>query len=126
MKLLVAAPTFGTRSIRECVEGELVWVPDPCPTSLRNPEGPCSCASTFTGLETDGLTTTAMVRDFPELSPDLFRLKFWAAHAVRLDCTCSLRTEMVDEHIQMARHLPAGTVVERRLSRLIPRSPASG
>ena len=75
MKLLVAAPIFGIRTIRECLDGELVWLPDPCPDSVRDPGGPCSCGQTFTGLDTDGLTTTAMVRDFPELTPDLFRLK---------------------------------------------------
>lgn len=126
MKVLVAAPDFSAPMVRECVNGEFVWFPDPCPDSRRNPDGPCSCAKTFTGLDSDGLSTTAMIADVPGLTPDLFRLRFWAAHGLRDRCTCSLRSEMVDELISYAKTFPVGTFVQRRLRRLIAvSSPAS-
>jgi len=127
MQVLVAAPHFSIRTSHGCIDGELVWFPDPCPDSKRDPDGPCSCAQTFTGLDSDGYTTTAVVREVPELTPDLFRLRFWLAHGLRPKCTCTLRPEMVDELISLAKAFPVGTVVRRRLRRLIRfSSPASG
>jgi len=46
MKTFVAtSETQGARAsdTMTCVEGELVWMVDPCPLSTRHPDGPCAC-----------------------------------------------------------------------------------
>ena len=72
MKVIVAtSATQGARpsDSTECVEGELVWLRDVCPASRRNPYGRCECARSFSGMSSNGYTTTALVRDFPGLTP---------------------------------------------------------
>lgn len=86
---------------------------DPCPESLRDPDGACSCGRTFSGLETDGLTTAAVVIERSELTPEQFRDGFWRAQGERLGCTCSVRERMPDELLSFASAWPAGTVLER-------------
>lgn len=115
MKYLVAAsPLIPPQTVSPCREGETVWLVDPCAESLRDPDGECSCARTFSGLETDGLTAHAVVLDDPDLTRDEFRRLFWDSHARRLGCTCSLRERMSDELLSLASSWPVGTILERR------------
>jgi hypothetical protein len=123
MKFLVAAsPLLEPQTGRPCREGEPVWLVDPCPDSLRDPDGECSCARTFSGLETDGLTAYAVVVDDPDLTPETFRRRFWDLQGQRLGCTCSLRERMPDELLSQASSWPVGTVLERRGRRLCART----
>ena len=95
---------------------------DPCPVSRRNPNGPCDCGRTFTGMSSDGRTPTAIVRDIVGMS----RGDYIAAMRASFDangwcpcCTARSIDEMVDELITFAAALPAGTLVGRSLDSLI-------
>lgn len=114
VKVLVAASPSLYPSPIPCREGERVWLVDPC--GKRG----CTCADTFTGLETDGLTEVAVVVDEPDLTPDAFRKWFWRVHRERLGCTCALREHMPDELLSFASSLPVGTLVERFGRRVRP------
>ncbi|CAN5434247.1 hypothetical protein BH09ACT4_BH09ACT4_15370 [soil metagenome] len=121
MKVLVAAnPRLSDPYAKSCREGELVWLVDPCPDSLRDPENSeCSCARTFSGLETDGLTEVAEVVDIPEVTREGFTDHFWHTHGDRVGCTCSLRERMPAELLSLASSWPVGTLLARRGRRLV-------
>lgn len=66
MRVLVA--TEETRGERESdygwtVEGELVWVQEPCATDLRRLPNACGCGRGFAGLASHRATSTAKVVD---------------------------------------------------------------
>jgi hypothetical protein len=69
MKILVATTeTQGARTTdySHGIEGELVWLADPCD---RGRDGyACDCTRAFTGLASSRATTTAMVVDMPHLT----------------------------------------------------------
>ena len=93
---------------------------DPCLISRRDPDGPCSCGRVFSGLTTGGTTTTAVVREFPDLTRVDFEATFWGAHAD--GCVCNLRPSMIDNLLLQAERRPEGAVVERRLARISTRA----
>jgi hypothetical protein len=104
-----------------CVEGELVHIDPPCAEDRANPDGPCGCGRSFSGLNSHLATTTAMIRevDFgPEDYLEALRSSLeqqgweWSAavhEAAALHC--------------LAQHWPVGTIVERRLDQIAVRNP---
>lgn len=123
MKVLVATShTQGTRShdFDHCVEGELVWIDEPCRRGRVDPDNSCGCARAFAGLMSHQATTTARIRE----------VNFTPAEYV-----LALRTSLVDQGWlhetdvatdllsrglagdlrDLAEEWPVGTVVERRL-----------
>ncbi|MCW2857768.1 MAG: hypothetical protein JWR52_3383 [Marmoricola sp.] len=107
-----------------CVEGELVYMQEPCASDLKNPDGPCGCGRGFAGMSSHRATTTALVTD-----SDLGREEIREALRSSLEaggwldptiCTADLAEAMVEESLhdvfRVAEHFPAGSVVRRRLS----------
>lgn len=124
MKVFVAtSATQGTRptDFDDCVEGELVWMLDPCPESQRNPDGACGCGRSFSGMNSHGSTTTSLVRDIPDLTvaayTDALKASF-DAHGWCSCCTSHGLDDMIAELVALASTWPEGVVVERRLDRL--------
>lgn len=117
MKVLTAtARSQGARpgDFDWCVEGELVWVPEPCGEEGRRTDGgpDCGCSRAFAGMASHASTTTAVVRELPELTRALL---------VEI-----LRTTLADqgwprawaesdalELIELAGRLQEGDIVER-------------
>ena len=112
MKALVAtAETQGSRKsdFTNCIDGELVWMLDPCPVSRRYPDGPCGCGRSFSGLSSHAYTTTAVVREIPGLTRQDYEKALRASFRAQGWCPCctskSVR-EIVDELINLARSGP--------------------
>lgn len=129
MKVFVATSVNqGVRAKDEmnCIDGELVWMVDPCPLSVRYPDGPCPCGRTFRGMYSDGVTTTALVRDIDRLTREEYELALKASHDNRPGCTCPFDAPaMVDALIRRAARWPVGTIVGRRLQRVVARDRVS-
>lgn len=73
MKVLVATvETQGERpgDYHHAIDGELVWVQEPCATDLRRMPNACGCGRGFAGLASHRATTTARVAELPELTRD--------------------------------------------------------
>jgi hypothetical protein len=127
MKALVAtAETQGSRKsdFTNCIDGELVWMLDPCPVSRRSPDGPCGCGRSFSGLSSHAYTTTAVVREIPGLTRQDYEKALRASFRAQGWCPCctskSVR-EIVDELINLASIWTDGTVVGRRLGAVMAR-----
>lgn len=122
MKTFVAtSETQGARTsdMMTCIEGELVWMVDPCPLSMRYPEGPCACGRTFSGMYSAGETSTALVRDIEGLTVRDYELALEASHEDHPGCTCIVDApRMIGDLVRRADRWPVGAVVERRLDRL--------
>jgi hypothetical protein len=117
MKVLVAtSASQGTRDndYHWCVEGELVWISEPCRKDRKDPDGGCGCGRGFGGLASHRATTTAAVKDIPEFT--------------QRDLEQALRSSLGEQgwptdHVveiagmlaDVAAAFPEGTVVERRL-----------
>ncbi|WP_104082025.1 hypothetical protein [Cryobacterium sp. Y11] len=129
MHVLVATnATQGARrsDFANCIEGELVWMLDACPDSRRRPDGKCPCGRSFRGLMSDRGTTTALVKDLPELTRADYENAMEASFDARGWCPCccmSTVSEFVDELISCAEFWPVGTVIERRVDLLQGRGP---
>lgn len=117
MKVLAAIrESEGLRADRKggCIDGELVWMVEPCPLSLNYPQGPCACARTFRGMFTDEVTTMAVVNDIAGMTRADYIAAMTACHGSRPDCTCDIDpTEVVDDLIRQIRGYPEGTVFTR-------------
>jgi hypothetical protein len=102
VKILVATSfTQGTSpdDYHYCVDGELVWLQEPCDRDKRNPDGPCGCGRGFAGAASHRATTTAMVVQSPLTRDDVVE---WADN-------------VADENLEIAAKLPAGTIIGRKL-----------
>jgi hypothetical protein len=96
-----------------CIEGELVWVQEPCARGRDDPDGACGCGRGFAGAASHRATTTAMAVE-SEMTRDEMVLAFrtslgdggWPTEWAR---------DVADENLELANRLPAGTVIERRL-----------
>lgn len=105
-----------------CIAGELVWMIDPCPASRRNPNGPCDCARTFTGMSSDGRTPTAIVTDIAGLSRDDYIEAMRASFDAKGWCPCCTARPLdvvIDELIRFGAAIPTGTLVGRCVDSLI-------
>jgi hypothetical protein len=116
MKILVATGlTQGMEpnDYHYCIEGELVWIQEPCDRDRRDPDGPCGCGRGFAGAASHRATTTAIVVE-SEMTPDDVVLAFETS----LDdggWPTSWARDVADENLELAGRLPVGTVIERRL-----------
>ncbi len=108
-----------------CVDGELVYMQDPCDSDLRDPDGGCGCGRGFAGMSSHRASTTAMVVDRP-LGPEDLReaLRSSLEAGGWLDpafCPPDLAVEVVEglaaEVRALAEHFPLGSIVRRRLDR---------
>ena len=121
MKVIVATrESQGARpsDFNDCVDGELVWMLDPCPESRRRPYGPCGCGRSFQGMNSHGSTTTGIVREFPGLTPEDYADALRASFDAQDWCECC-RTQGVDTHVAQLAYIASrfaeGAVVERQL-----------
>ena len=125
MKLLTA--TSSTQGYRDndfdfCVEGELVHIGEPCAGGHPDPDGPCGCGRSFTGLNSHAATTTVVIRDLAGFTPaDYVEALRSSFQQQRLDAS-----QVIHEAAALytlARQWPAGTVLERRLDQVAARGP---
>lgn len=127
MKVLVATrATQGlcTTDQADCVEGELVWMKDPCEMGTHDPDGMCACGRTFFGMSSDKETTSALVRELPGLTQRSYESAMRAtfdAHGWCSTCPSVQFRQHVARMARLAAALPAGTIVGRRLDSLVVR-----
>lgn len=116
MKILVATGwTQGTNpsDYHYCVEGELVWVQEPCDRDRADPDGGCGCGRGFAGAASHRATTTAMV-----VESDMTRDDVVLAFRTSLpDGGWPLQwaEDVADDNLEIAAQLPAGTIIVRKL-----------
>ena len=116
MKILVATGlTQGTNpnDYHYCVEGELVWIQEPCDRDRRNPAGPCGCGRGFAGAASHRATTTAMVVD-----SDLTRGDLVLAYRTSLEdgrWPVEWAEDVTDDVLHLIAPLPPGTIMVRKL-----------
>ncbi|BBY90641.1 hypothetical protein MGALJ_03100 [Mycobacterium gallinarum] len=118
MKILVATRlTQGTAptDYHHCVEGELVWMQEPCDRDLRNPSMPCGCGRGFTGAASHRATTTAMVVD-TEMTREEVVLAFNTS-LVDGGWPSEWAEAVADDNLEIAAQLPAGTIIIRELEK---------
>ncbi|GAA5119938.1 hypothetical protein GCM10023339_34530 [Alloalcanivorax gelatiniphagus] len=106
-----------------CVDGEIVYMQEPCASDRRDPDGPCGCGRGFAGTSSHRATSTALVVEVdlsPEDVDEALRSSLdaggWLDPAF---CTSTMAREMVRELVadmqRVALHFPLGTVVRRRI-----------
>jgi hypothetical protein len=123
MKILVAtALTQGNASndYHYCVEGELVWIQEPCDRDRKNPDGPCGCGRGFAGAASHKATTTAAVME-SEMTREDVVLAFQTS-LTDGGWPLSWAEEVPDENLDIAADLPVGTVIGRRLDEFLLRA----
>ncbi len=124
MKVLVAtALTQGERKgdYNRCIEGELVWVQEPCASDRRNPDGPCGCGRGFAGMSSHRSTTTARVDEIAGFTRDDMILAMqtslrdggWPEHWA---------ADLADGLLELASLWGVGTVIDRRIDDFGPRA----
>jgi hypothetical protein len=121
MRVLVATrESQGTRpdDVHWCTEGELVWLPDPCPDGRRR--GTCDCVRTFAGVASHRRTTTAMVRDLDGLTVEacLDMIRYSLKQQGLPDHWVQ---DAVDRMLLLAEATAVGVVLERKLDVVAPR-----
>ena len=107
------------------VEGELVLLGFVCAADEADPDGGCGCGRAFSGMSSRRATTTAVVRDL-DLDEDDLRLaveSYFTATGMGPDVLGddfgTLVDETVEESLLVGRSCEPGTVVRRRLNRLL-------
>jgi len=123
MKVLVAtALTQGERpgDYNWCIEGELVWVQEPCASDRRDPDGPCGCGRGFAGMSSHRPTTTCRVAEIPDFSREDMIV---ALEASLRDggWPTEWAVELADGMLELASLWPEGTVIDRRIDDFGPR-----
>jgi hypothetical protein len=114
VKILVATcHTQGVepRDYNYCIEGELVWIQDPCDRDMRDPAQPCGCGCGrgFAGAASHRATTTAMVLAFQTSLGDGGWPTQWAA-------------DITDENLEIAAQMPVGSIITRDRGRFLLRA----
>ena len=115
VKILVATGlTQGTdpSDYHYCVEGELVWIQEPCARDVNDPENACGCSRGFAGAASHRATTTAMVVE-SEMTRDDVVLAFrtsltdggWPA---------DWADEVADDNLVIAAQLPTNSIIVRQ------------
>ena len=116
MKILVATGlTQGTSpsDYHHCVEGELVWIQEPCDRDRRNLDGGCGCGRGFAGAASHRATTTAMV-----VESELTRKDLVLAYRTSLEdggWPAEWAEDVTDDVLQIIAPLRPGTIVVRKL-----------
>jgi hypothetical protein len=96
-----------------CVEGELVWIQEPCDRDRRDPDGPCGCGRGFAGAASHRATTTAMV-----VESEMSRRELVLAFETSLGdggWPTVWAEEVADENLEIAAELPVGAIITRKL-----------
>ena len=127
MRVLVA--TRQTNGLAEgdcdfCIEGELVYMQEPCGSDLCDPNGPCGCGRGFSGMNSHRATTTALVIDAPFGEGDVrqalrssLEAGAWIDPRIHADELAEVMVgEALDDMRVVAGRFPVGSVVRRRLS----------
>jgi hypothetical protein len=121
MKALIATrQSQGARSddFHWCTDGELVWLPDPCPTGRRG--GVCDCVRVFAGVSSHRRTTTAVVGQLEGLTIrsciDMVRYSL-----AREGLSDAWVPRAVDRMLRLAEGTAEGVVLERKLDVVAPR-----
>jgi len=123
MKVLVAtALSQGERAgdYNWCIEGELVWVQEPCASDRRDPDGPCGCGRGFAGMSSHRPTTTARIVEMHGFTRDDMVLALETSlgdGGWPVECATDVAEGMLD----LASRWPVGTVIDRRLDSFGPR-----
>jgi hypothetical protein len=127
MKILVATQlTQGTKrgDYHHCIDGESVWMQEPCATDRLDPDGRCGCGRGFAGAASHRATTTAQV-----VESDLTRDDVIFAFKTSLPdggWPMEWAEDVADDNLDLAARLPAGTVIERRLDTFCVRAITCG
>jgi hypothetical protein len=127
MKILVATVlTQGTESndYHYCVEGELVWIQEPCDRDRNDPDGGCGCGRGFAGAASHRATTTATVIESALTRADVV-LAFQTS-LVDGGWPIEWAQDVADENLAIADDLPVGTVIGRRLDGFLVRAALLG
>jgi len=122
MKILVATGlTQGTSpdDYHYCVEGELVWVQDPCDRDLDDPDGPCGCGRGFAGAASHRATTTAMVVE-SDMTRDDVVLAFQTS-LVDGGWPLEWAEAVADDNLEIAAQLPMGSIIIHKLDQFFLR-----
>lgn len=106
-----------------CVEGELVYVQEPCARDIRDPADGCGCGRGFAGASSHRATTTARVTESALEESDV-RIALRASleaggwldpRYVSASQAEGILDEIVDDISAITQHYPAGTIVRRHL-----------
>ena len=127
MKVLVATSrTQGARTTDffDGVDGELVWIPEPCERGRQLGAAGTRCARGFLGVASNAGTTTAMVKDVDALNLRLYAdaLRPLFVDLVPGETVWGLASDLAT----FAAGWPTGTVLERNLDRFRERQTGSG
>jgi hypothetical protein len=115
MKVLVATSrTQGARAddFNECVDGELVWTPEPCDYGRRRGGRWARCARGFLGMSSNNGTTTAKVEDLPWLTPEKYVTAMRSCFAMA-GMPVDLADGIAREHADFAATWPTGVILQR-------------
>lgn len=126
MRVLVATDRTNGRlpgDYHYCVDGELVYMQDPCATDMQDPDGGCGCGRGFAGMNSHRATTTAMV-----VEAEFDRAQVREALRSSLEaggwfdrrwCSQEMEDAFLDLALRrmttIAEHFPLGSVVRRRI-----------
>jgi hypothetical protein len=127
MRILVATGLTQGLELNDyhhCIDGELVWIQEPCAKDRYDPDGPCGCGRGFAGAASHRATTTARVIE-SELTPDEMVLAFQTSLADG-GWPIEWAEDVADENLAIAGDLPVGAVIGRRLDGILLRAAMLG
>jgi hypothetical protein len=117
MKVLVATSrTQGARpgDFHWGIDGELVWISEPCATDRRRLGRSCGCGRSFAGLASHRAMTTAEVREIPELTMADY-VRALAEGLADAGWPSDWAPEMARDQARLADGWDEGAVIERDL-----------
>ena len=117
MKVLVATRrTQGARpgDFHWGIDGELVWISEPCATDRRRLGRGCGCGRSFAGLASHRAVTTAEVRDLPQMTIADYE-RTLAEGLADAGWPPSWAPEMARDQARLADGWDEGAVIERDL-----------
>ena len=123
MKVLVAtSQTQGERAddYHWCVDGELVWIQEPCQRDRTRAVNSCGCGRGYAGLASHRATTTAKVQDLVNLTMEEYILAMRSSFD-HSGWPVDLAEVVAREQAGFCESWPNGTVLERDLDDFAPR-----